>query len=236
MEKLHYIQQRPGGIAFSWTTCRNYSVQIVQKSNRKTNLSFSQWLRLHFGSTSTGQPWVKKKTCFFQIGKGPVFKTSIALPTGRESLLVAQVPRWIHTCTFSSYFPQNPSGRMNFFCWKWLFKGRHLCLSFPSKSESRQQRFSPYHGQHPHLIPWAASLPQVEQDLSRTGRSLSWVWGTGTIWGWMCPTARSWQCLGTTAACPHTGVRCYLSHSAVNGITLASSLKMKKKDSANTGR
>lgn len=110
---------------------------------------------------------------------------------------------------------------MNFNCWKWLFKGRHLRLSFPSKSESRQQRFSPYHGQHPHLIPWAASLPQVEQDLSRTGRSLSWVWGTGTIWGWMSPTARSWRCLGTTAACPHTGVRCYLSHSAVNGITLA---------------
>lgn len=138
---------------------------------------------------------------------------------GRESLLVPQVPRWMHTCTFSSYFQQNPSGRINFTCWKWLFKARHLRLSFPGISESGQQWFSPYHGQHPHPIPWAASLPHAGQDLSRMGRSLSWVWGTGTIW--VSPTASSRQCLGMTAACPNTGARCYLSHSAVNGITLA---------------
>lgn len=64
MEKLLYVLQRPGGIAISWTTCRNYSVQIVQKSNRKTNLSFSVapftlWLYFHWATMG------KKENFFF---------------------------------------------------------------------------------------------------------------------------------------------------------------------------
>lgn len=101
--------------------------------------SVSQCLCLHFGSPCF--------VFFFQMGKTPVFKTSIALPMGSQSLQVAQVHAHVYV---QLLFPQNPCGRVDFFCWKWHIKARHLSLSFPSKSGSGQQPFSPYRGQHPH--------------------------------------------------------------------------------------
>lgn len=111
MEKLLYVLLCPGGIAFSRTTCRNYSVQIVQKSNRKTNLSFSValfTLWLYFYWTTMGKK--ENFSFFFQMGKSPVFKTSIALPMGRQSLHIAQGLRCMHMCMFSSYFHRTPVG------------------------------------------------------------------------------------------------------------------------------